>query len=100
MVPDPAVRARRIEMDRRALIRGHERLAEKAGAKVRHDHRHLRSGEGRSRKGERIAQAKVEAAWKAELLAHANAQRAAVREYHRAMRGGHPKHGLDGGIVE
>ena len=42
---DPAVRAGGVEMDVRALVGRHQRLAEEAGAEVRQDHRHLRKAD-------------------------------------------------------
>ena len=83
---DPAVRAGRVEVDRRALVGGHERFAEESGAEVRHDHRNLREAERGAGQRERIAEPKVEAARQPELACarRPTARRSARRSRPRA----------------
>src|SRR5256885_11706408 len=60
--PRPAVRARRVEMDRGTLVRRDERFAKEARAEMRHDDGHLGKRERGARQRQRIAEAEVEAA--------------------------------------
>ena len=69
-----------------ALIRGHERFAQEAGAEVRNDHRHLGEARGDVRERQRIAEPQVERGGEPELLAHADGEHAAVDEHRRAAR--------------
>src|SRR4051812_18713195 len=94
-IAHPRVRAGGVEMDRRALVRRHQRLAEAAGAEVRNDDRHLRKAQRDPRYRERIAEAEVEAARQPELLPDAHAQEAAVHEHRGAVRCRRAKHRFD-----
>src|ERR1700682_4658311 len=57
---DPAVRARRVEMDARAGLGGHQRFSEEAAAEVRHDHRYVRETDRRRCEREGVAEPQVE----------------------------------------
>ena len=73
-------------MDVGALIRGHERFAQEAGAEVRNDHRHLGEARGDVRERQRIAEPQVERGSEAELLPHADGEHAAMDEHRGAAR--------------
>ncbi len=64
-----------------ALVSGHQRFAEHAGAEVRDDDRDVRKSRRHRGERERIAEPQIERRRQTELLANADRQHAAVYEH-------------------
>src|ERR1041385_1415323 len=99
LITDPRVAAGCIEINIRAKVRQHQRLAEKAGAEVRHNEAHLWIGEGDRMQVEWIGKSHVEWRPQPEFLTDSDRQHAAMDKDRAAVRRSPVEQRLDPGIM-